>query len=63
MEDGLEVGSEVLNQGGALQKTATEFTQAIAIQKPRQRQAVITACEEEASIAGEEFYYSWTVKA
>ncbi len=62
-DEELGLGAEVLEKGGALQKTTSEFTQAIVIQKPRQRQAVITACEEEAAIAGEEFYYSWTVKA
>lgn len=62
-EEGLSAGSEVIQRGEALQKTATEFTQAIVIQKPRNRHTVIAACEEEAAIAGEEFYYSWTVKA
>lgn len=62
-DEGLSAGSEVLQQGGALQKTTSEFTQAIVIQKPRDRNTIIRACEEEAAIAGEEFYYSWTVKA
>jgi hypothetical protein len=61
--DPIETSTEVINQGGTLQKSGNEFTQAIAIQKPRQRQDVIKNCEEEAAIAGEEFYYSWTVKS
>jgi hypothetical protein len=59
----LEGQNEVINQGGALQKTGTEFTQAITIQKPRDRMEVIKNCELEAAIAGEEFYYAWTVKS
>lgn len=49
-------------QGKALRRTQTQFTTAIAVIKPRDRKEVIRACEEEASIAGDEFYYSWTVK-
>ena len=63
MEEGQSLGAEVLEKGGALQKTTSEFTQAIVIQKPRRRTEVIRACEEEAAIAGEEFFYSWTVNA
>lgn len=59
----LETPTEIISSGNALQKTASEFTQAITIQKPRQRLEIIKACEEEAAIAGEEFYYSWTVKS
>ena len=63
MEDLIETPTEIIAQGGALQQTKTEFTQAIAIQKPRDRQQIIRACEEEAAIAGEDFYYSWSVKS
>lgn len=59
----LKTPTEVIHSGNALQKTGNEFTQAITIQKPRNRYQVVKACEEEAAIAGEEFYYSWTVKS
>ena len=62
-DEGLSASLESLHQGQALQKTTNEFTQAIVIQRPRDRNVIIRACEEEAAIAGEEFYYSWTVKA
>ncbi len=57
-------GSEgLVASGAALQKVQTQFSTAVAIQKPRRRLEIIRACEEEAVIAGDEFYYSWTVKA
>jgi hypothetical protein len=55
-------GEEIVAGGQTLRRTQTQFTSAIAIQKPRDRNHVITLCEEEATIAGDEFYYSWTVK-
>lgn len=59
----LSPASELIAGGNALRKIQTEFTTAVAVQKPRDRRAVINACEEEAAIAGDEFYYSWTVKS
>ena len=57
-------GSEgLIASGAALQKVQTQFSTAVAIQRPRRRLEVIKACEEEAVIAGDEFYYSWTVNA
>ena len=55
-------GESIVRSGQALQKTQTQFTTAVAIQKPRDRKKVIAACEEEAAIAGDEFFYAWTVK-
>lgn len=58
----LEGGQPLIEKGFTLQRTQNEFTTAIAIQKPRIRRQVIAACEEESALAGDEFYYSWTVK-
>src|SRR3990167_2929904 len=67
MNDVIEVdkgsgGGSIVEAGHTLQKTQTQFTQAVAILKPRKRMDIIRACEEEAAIAGDDFYYSWTVK-
>lgn len=62
MANELESNMDLVASGNTLQKVQSGFTTAVAVQKPRDRQEVIKACEEEAAIAGEEFYYSWTVK-
>jgi hypothetical protein len=54
---------EIVGSGQALQTINTGFMTAVSVQKPRERLKVIKACEEEAAIAGDEFYYGWTVKA
>ena len=54
---------EVVGSGQALQTISAGFVTAVAVQRPRERLKVIKACEEEAAIAGDEFYYGWTVKA
>lgn len=54
-------GGGLIAAGATLQKMQTQFSTAVAIQRPRRRLDVIKACEEEAAIAGDEFYYSWTV--
>lgn len=53
---------EVIQGGQTMQQVRTGFTTAVSVQKPRNRMAIIRACEEEAAIAGDEFYYAWTVK-
>lgn len=55
-------GQSIIESGGVLRRTQTPFTTAIAVVKPRERNQVINACEDEARIAGDEFYYSWTIK-
>lgn len=55
-------GEELVKEGHTMRKMQTEFTTAVAIAKPRVRTTVLAACEEEAAIAGDEFYYSWSVK-
>lgn len=60
---GLSPASELIAGGNTLRKMQTEFTTAVAVQKPRDRKLIVRACEEEAAIAGDEFYYAWTVKS
>lgn len=55
-------GSNIVEQGGAMMQVSTGFSTAVAVQKPRNRMAIVKMCEEEAAIAGDEFYYGWTVK-
>lgn len=51
--------NEVIAGSNTLMQSKTEYSAAIQIQKPRKLQNVILKCEEEAAIAGDEFYYSW----
>lgn len=51
--------NEIIEGGHTLVKTQTEFTTAIQVQRPRNLQDVIRRCEEEAAIAGDDFFYSW----
>jgi hypothetical protein len=51
--------NETIMGGNNLMQTKTDYSAAIQIQKPRKLQVVILKCEEEAAIAGDEFYYSW----
>lgn len=61
-EQALELGMDIVKGGDTLQRVKTAFTTAVAIQRPRDRKKALEACLEEASIAGDEFFYSWTVK-
>lgn len=58
-----EMPETIIEKGRAMQRVQSEFTTAVAIQKPRERKKVIALCEEEAALAGDEFYYAWTVKS
>jgi hypothetical protein len=60
MERG-SVAADVLYEGKAMQQVSTGFSTAVVVQKPRNRKDIIKACEEEAIIAGDDFYYAWTV--
>ena len=54
----LNAHSEVLNNNTMMQ-TKTTYSTAVQIQKARTLQIVVAKSEEEASIAGDDFYYSW----
>lgn len=56
------IAGEIIESGRTLQQSRTGFITAVTVQKPRERMAVLKACEEEAAIAGDEFFYAWTVK-
>ena len=56
------VAGEIIESGRTLQQSGIGFTTAVTVQKPRERMAVLKACEEEATIAGDEYFYAWTVK-
>jgi len=49
--------SSPLDQG--MMQVRTQYSTAVQVVKPRNLQVVIKKCEEEASIAGDDFYYSW----
>lgn len=50
----------LVSTGRALQRTQTQFSTAIQVQKPRQVEKVQAAVVKEAAMAGESFYYSWS---
>ena len=54
---------QLVASGKALRRVQTEFVSAVAVQKPRDKRKALADCLEEAAIAGDEFYYSWTVKS
>jgi hypothetical protein len=65
MQDLIATGSgaaDVLNHGGALVQTQTEFQTALMVQKERDIDKVVAALDKEAEYAGGSFYYSWKVK-
>lgn len=55
-------GAMILHGGAAIQRTQTQYTAAIVVQKPRDRKAIQKAVLEEAALAGEDFFYSWTTQ-
>jgi hypothetical protein len=58
---GLEPRSpqEIIQQGGALQRTGNRYATAIKVQEPRDLNAVCRQLMAESRIAGEAFYYGW----
>lgn len=52
----------ILHGGNALQRTQTQYSGAIVVQRPRERKAIQKAVIEEAELAGEDFFYSWTTQ-
>ena len=53
---------DIINRGQALQQVRTPFTTAVTVQKPREIFDIKRRCEQEAALAGDSFYYAWTVK-
>lgn len=49
----------VLPESGML-RTQTQYSTAVQVVRPRNLNVVINRCMEEAAIAGDEFYYSWS---
>lgn len=57
--DGLQ---GVVLGGGTLQRTQTQYSTAIAVQRPRNLNAVKSRLIDEANHAGDSFYYGWAAK-
>jgi len=51
----------IVQAGGTLQQTATSYSTAVTVQRPREKKSVLSAVVEEAGLCGEGFFYSWTV--
>ena len=54
--------AKVLGKGKALKKVGTEYTTAIAVQKPRDIDKIIADAKKECQFGGQKFYYAWTFK-
>jgi hypothetical protein len=53
--------ASLMGNGHALQRVATQYTTAMAIQKPRQLSVIVANVLTEAKLAGAKFYYAWQV--
>ncbi|MCI4625032.1 MAG: hypothetical protein L3V56_03630 [Candidatus Magnetoovum sp. WYHC-5] len=54
---------DIVQSGGTLQQVRTPFATAVSVQRPRVRKNIVAICEEEADMAGDAFFYSWSVKS
>jgi hypothetical protein len=52
----------IVAAGGTLQRTQTQYTTAVSVQKPRDLDRIVNTVMREARFAGDSWYYSWTVK-
>lgn len=57
-----DAAMDIIAQGNALQQVKTEYTTAVAVQKPRSLTRFTNNVLEEAKLAGAAFYYGWTAK-
>lgn len=55
-------GERILSEGKALQRVQTQYTTAVAVQKPRSIAKVTANVLAESKLAGAAFYYRWMVK-
>ena len=53
---------DALVEGGGVQKSGNAYVTALTIQNPRELKAVQSRFLQECDLAGESFYYSWSVK-
>ena len=53
---------EIMQDGKALQQVKTSFTTALTVQQPRSMAKAVKNLMQEASFAGNSFYYRWPVK-
>jgi hypothetical protein len=61
-EEGRSDGLTLLQGGATIQQSRTKFTSALKVQKERSIDAVLKKTLVEAGLAGESFFYAWTVK-
>lgn len=59
MADGGEMERAITNEGMAIQRVQTMYATAMAVQKPRVLHRVEKSLLDEASLAGESFFYGW----
>lgn len=60
--NGMSDAGAIVAAGSALMQTRTQYQSAMAVQKPRDLKLLKARCMDEAELAGEDFFYSWTVK-
>lgn len=59
---GMSAPERILTSGRAVQKMQTSYATAVAVQRPRDLKRTERALLQEATLAGEDFYYGWSVK-
>jgi len=57
----MPVGAQLVDEGKTLTKIEAGYQTAVKVQKPRILNKVIDRCLAEADLAGESFYWTWTV--
>lgn len=61
--NGFGPGHDIIASGGAVQQVRSAFCTAVAVQRPRILKDVARRVQEEAALAGEDFYYGWRAGA
>jgi hypothetical protein len=54
-----ETAGQIVSSGATMVQTRSQFNTAISVQEPRQLPLIVRRLEDEAKLAGEEFYYGW----
>lgn len=59
----MPVPEQMLREGQTLQRTMSRYTTAVAVQKPRDLDAIVKSLEKEAEYAGKTWFYHWVVQS
>lgn len=59
----MPIPEQMLREGQTLQRTMSRYTTAVAVQKPRDLDAIVKSLEKEAEYAGKTWFYHWVVQS